>query len=172
MITLVIIALLGASALSSNTNTVTDWVKQSSASFREATATPFLAYPEGKYLKNGPKELEWMPVKERPAGFTLAPSVAKVPEKPRKVEVQLTLKPVERKIEETKASSQFGDVEDLGIITPERKNSTVNTEEILSFFTKSVTTSEGNERTGTIVAPANNQSGTTAVQSSAELETK
>ena len=163
MLFLIAMALFGASALQSNTSTLTEWVKNTSGSMWSAAAEPIVPFPDGRYAVSEVKEIRWDGKAKRPDGIVFVPTgmeskpktevqaapAKKAPARPTGSIINLpNLTPVGTNISAKPA--QQG-VNDLGIVGKRNQFSNVNTDEILSYFQKTNITNEGNEETGVIL---------------------
>lgn len=188
MLFLLVVALMGASALKSDTTTVTDWVKGSSASFWEATVTPTIPYPDGRYVVDGAKVIRWDGIPRRPEGIVFVPTGM---ENRKKADAPAPLKkprgkaglegfnlPIIPALERTTSAGPDSKksqekVTDLGILDQKSRVSGVNTDEILSYFQKAnITTEQGNEETGAILNADANGKLDQAPPSSATFESQ
>lgn len=186
MLFLVAVAFFGASALQSNTTTVTDWVKNTSFSFWEASVTPSVPYPDGRYIVNGPKEIRWDGQKNRPDGIVFVPTgMENKPITPRtpsgrarsKPEMEMFNLPISSPAKNLNSAknepAKKSEMPDLGILGQKKQVSNVNTDEILSYFQKSdITVESGNEKIGAILNADTNPKLDVAPQSSATFESQ
>lgn len=183
---LLAVAFLGASALQSNTTTVTDWAKDTSFSFWEASVTPTVPYPDGRYIINGPKQIRWDNQTRRPDGIVFVPTgmeskpaPARAPSgrarsKPEMEMFNLPVSSPAKNLNSAKSDpAKKSEMPDLGILGQKKQVSNVNTDEILSYFQKSdITTEKGNEKIGAILNVDTNPKLDVPPPSSATFESK
>ncbi len=150
MIAMALLVLFGVSALKSNTENFTDYVKQTGGGFWEATVTPSFAYPEGNYLESGCKEIAWGPEEAFPPRIAFT-----APEPAREIAAVLAPRtPLDADADPVsiKKIAQNG-VEDLGLLAEQGDNIDVNHDEILSFFEKQVSMPRNNEEKASSASP-------------------
>ena len=163
--------LLSVSWAWAENDNVVEWTQNFWSSLIEGGEPVLVAYPDGRYLLNGMKEIRWHDT-TRPIGTD---AVALMPKPSQKLETEGKLDllaPITRHEEVTSAESEATGGNELKLLDIQPKKAGVKTEEILSFFQKTVNTPSGNEKSGTFVIPNQDQGLDRAPKSKAAFEIK
>ena len=146
LIPLLVITLIGYTAVTSDTGSSFEWAQEKVATIESDVIVPTVVYPKGAYLTQSVKPATWAAPVEIPERKNFTPVAAsglrwvQIKERPRPIAMPPAPKKQSRNdlISTTAAATQAPAAEDdtdgLGSLGKRNSEASVNTDEILSYF--------------------------------------